>query len=210
MILFDTSLLAFVTPLIVAGGVILVIFGLLAVWIMGVYNKLVTLRNRYENAFSQIDVQLKRRHDLIPNLVNVAKGYMEHEKETLEAVIQARNQAINATSKASANPGDQNSMQELASAESNLNGALGRLLMIAESYPDLKANENMLALQEELTSTENKVSFARQSYNDSVTMYNTSRELFPANMIAGTFGFSDAQLFVVDEESERVAPKVEF
>ena len=191
-------------------GIVLVLLFIFAMWIMGVYNKLITLRNRYENAFSQIDVQLKRRHDLIPNLVNVAKGYMEHEKDTLEAVIQARNQAISATSNAAANPGDQSSMQELASAESNLNGALGRLLMIAESYPDLKANENMLALQEELTSTENKVSFARQSYNDSVTTYNTTREMFPANMIAGTFGFGDAQLFVVDEEAERVAPKVEF
>ena len=191
-------------------GIVLVLLFGLAMWIMGVYNKLVTLRNRYENAFSQIDVQLKRRHDLIPNLVNVAKGYMEHEKDTLEAVIQARNQAISATSKAAANPGDQGSMKELMSAESNLNGALGRLLMIAESYPDLKANENMLALQEELTSTENKVSFARQSYNDSVTTYNTTREMFPANMIAGTFGFGDAQLFVVDEEAEREAPKVEF
>lgn len=191
-------------------GIVLVLFFIFAMWIMGIYNKLITLRNRYENAFSQIDVQLKRRHDLIPNLVNVAKGYMEHEKDTLEAVIQARNQAISATSNAASNPGDQSSMQELASAESNLNGALGRLLMIAESYPDLKANENMLALQEELTSTENKVSFARQSYNDSVTTYNTTREMFPANMIAGTFGFGDAQLFVVDEEAERVAPKVEF
>ncbi|MCL4123716.1 UNVERIFIED_CONTAM: hypothetical protein GTU68_024174 [Idotea baltica] len=168
-------------------------------WAMSVYNRLVTLRNRFENAFSQIDVQLKRRHDLIPNLVNVAKGYMAHEKETLEAVIQARNQAISATSKASSNPGDKSAMDQLAGAES-----------IAESYPDLKANENMLALQEELTSTENKVTFARQSYNDAVTTYNTSRELFPANMIAGMFGFSDAQLFEVENTQEREAPKVEF
>jgi LemA protein len=194
----------------IALGVVLVLLFVFVMWIMGVYNKLIALRNRYENAFSQIDVQLKRRHDLIPNLVNVAKGYMEHEKDTLQAVIQARNQAISASSKAADNPGDQNSMKELMSAESNLNGALGRLLMIAESYPDLKANENMLALQEELTSTENKVSFARQSYNDSVTVYNTTREMFPANMIAGSFGFGDAPLFEVDDTTEREAPKVEF
>ena len=194
----------------IAIGVILLVLFMFVMWIMGVYNKLIALRNRYENAFSQIDVQLKRRHDLIPNLVNVAKGFMEHEKDTLEAVIQARNQAITASSNAAANPGDQGSMQEVMSAESNLNGALGRLLMIAEAYPDLKANENMLALQEELTSTENKVSFARQSYNDSVTAYNTTREMFPANMIAGTFGFGDATLFEAEEEAERAAPKVEF
>ena len=135
---------------------------------------------------------------------------MEHEKDTLEAVIQARTQAVSATSKASANPGDPSSMQELAAAEGNLSGALGRLMMISESYPDLKANENMLALQEELTSTENKVSFSRQAYNDSVTIYNTTREMFPANVIAGSFGFGEAQLFVVDDEAERTAPKVEF
>jgi len=191
-------------------GVLLLLFLMFSGWAMSVYNRLVTLRNRFENAFSQIDVQLKRRHDLIPNLVNVAKGYMSHEKETLEAVIQARNQAISATSQAASNPGDKSSMDQLAGAESQLDGALGRLLMIAESYPDLKANENMLALQEELTSTENKVTFARQSYNDAVTTYNTSRELFPANMIAGMFGFSDAQLFEVENTQEREAPKVEF
>ena len=208
--LFDMPLAISLMSVLIPIGILLVLLFMFAMWIMGVYNKLVTLRNRYENAFSQIDVQLKRRHDLIPNLVNVAKGYMEHEKETLEAVIQARNQAISATSKASANPGDAGSMKDLAAAEGNLNGALGRLLMIAESYPDLKANENMLALQEELTSTENKVSFARQSYNDSVTVYNTTREMFPANVVAGPFGFGEAQLFVVDDETERTAPKVEF
>jgi len=208
--LFDIPLAVSLMAILIPVGILVVILFMIAMWIMGVYNKLVTLRNRYENAFSQIDVQLKRRHDLIPNLVNVAKGYMEHEKETLEAVIQARNQAISATSNASANPGDAGSMKELAAAEGNLNGALGRLLMIAESYPDLKANENMLALQEELTSTENKVSFSRQSYNDSVTVYNTTREMFPANVIAGSFGFGEAQLFVVDDEAERVAPNVEF
>ena len=188
----------------------IIILVLVALWAMGVYNRLITLRNRYENAFSQIDVQLKRRHDLIPNLVNIVKGYMGHEKDTLEAVIQARSAAMGATSNAAANPGDQSAMKDLASAESNLNGALGRLLMVAEDYPDLKANENMLALQEELTSTENKVSFARQSYNDSVTAYNTATELFPGSMVAKNFGFSLAELFEVDEETQRDAPNVEF
>jgi LemA protein len=198
------------TAVYIALGVIFVLFLIFAMWAMGIFNNLVKLRNRFENAFSQIDVQLKRRHDLIPNLVNVAKGYMSHEKDTLEAVIQARNQAISASSAAASKPGDEAAMNNLSSAESNLNGALGRLLMIAESYPDLKANENMLALQEELTSTENKVSFARQAYNDAVTAYNTTREMFPANMIAGMFGFNNARLFEVDVEAERDAPKVEF
>jgi LemA protein len=197
-------------PIYIALGVLLAVFFIVAMWAMGVFNNLVKLRNRFENAFAQIDVQLKRRHDLIPNLVNVAKGYMAHEKDTLEAVIQARNQAVSATSAAAAKPGDENAMNQLSSAESNLNGALGRLLMIAESYPDLKANENMLALQEELTSTENKVSFARQAYNDAVTVYNTTREQFPANLLAGMFGFNQARLFEVDLDVEREAPKVEF
>ncbi len=183
---------------------------LVALWAMGAYNRLVTLRNRYENAFAQIDVQLKRRHDLIPNLVNVAKGYMEHEKETLEAVVQARAAAVNATSAAAANPGQQSAMEGLSSAETQLNGALGRLMMVAESYPDLKANQNMLALQEELTSTENKVSFARQSYNDSVMTFNTTCEHFPSNLIAKNFGFVNARLFEIDEATEREAPSVEF
>ena len=191
-------------------GVLVVLFLLIAGWVMGVYNRLVTYRNRYENAFSQIDVQAKRRHDLIPNLVNVAKGYMEHEKETLEAVINARNQAMSASSAASQSPGDADAMKNLAGAESNLNGALGRLMMIAEDYPDLKANENMLALQEELTSTENKVSFARQGYNDAVTIYNTAREVFPASMISNSFGFVNAQLYEVEDEASREAPEVSF
>ena len=149
--------------------------------VIGIYNSLVSLRNRYENAWSQIDVQLKRRHDLIPNLVEVAKGYMKHESETLEKVIMARNQAVQATQTVSANPGDPSAMKQFQAAEGQLNGALGRLLMIAESYPDLKANQNMLSLQEELTSTENKVAFSRQGFNDSVTSYNTAREKFPAS-----------------------------
>ncbi len=191
-------------------GVLVLLFLLTAGWVMGVYNRLVTLRNRFENAFAQIDVQLKRRHDLIPNLVNIAKGFMEHEKSTLEAVVNARNQAVSATSAAAKNPGDADAINTLAGAESNLNGALGRLLMIAEDYPDLKSNENMLVLQEELTSTENKVAFARQGYNDAVTIYNTAREVFPASMIAGTFGFQNAQLYEVQDASHREAPEVSF
>ena len=197
-------------PLLIFIAVLIVLFLIIAGWVMGVYNRLVTLRNRYENAFSQIDVQLKRRHDLIPNLVNVAKGYMAHEKDTLEAVINARNKAVTASSTASKNPGDAGAINELAGAESNLNGALGRLLMIAEDYPDLKANENMLALQEELTSTENKVSFARQGYNDAVTEYNTAREVFPASMISNSFNFSDAPLYEVENDFNRDAPDVSF
>ena len=197
-------------PFLIFVGVLALIFFLIAGWVMGVYNRLVTLRNRYENAFSQIDVQLKRRHDLIPNLVNVAKGYMAHEKDTLEAVINARNQAMSASSNASKSPGDAGAMNDLAGAESNLSGALGRLMMVAEDYPDLKANENMLALQEELTSTENKVSFARQGYNDAVTAYNTAREVFPASMISSSFGFHDAQLYEVEDEASREAPDVTF
>ena len=183
---------------------------LLALFAIGIYNKLVALRNRYKNAFAQIDVQLKRRYDLIPNLVEVAKGYMKHEKETLEAVIQARNQAASAGEKAAANPGDPTAMKSLGQAEGTLTGALGRLFALTEAYPDLKANENMLSLQEELTSTENKVSFARQAYNDAVTRYNTSREVFPAVVFAGAFGFQEANLFEIEEPQEREAPKVDF
>ncbi len=198
------------TPLVIG---ILVGLGLLALlFIIGVsiYNGLVTLRNRYENAWSQIDVQLKRRHDLIPNLVETAKGYMKHESETLERVIKARNQAITAQQAVSANPSDVSAMKQLGSAESQLNGAISRLLMVAESYPDLKANQNMLSLQEELTSTENKVAFSRQGFNDSVTTYNTAREKFPAVLLAGMLGFSNAQLLEIENPEERNAPKVSF
>lgn len=193
---------------------VLILLGVLFVVIVAVaslYNKLVALRNRYKNAFSQIDVQLKRRYDLIPNLIETAKGYMKHESETLEAVIQARNSAMSANTKASGNPGDPTSMRNLGAAESALTGTLGRLFALAESYPDLKANQNMLALQEELTSTENRIAFARQAFNDSVTDYNTKRETFPANMLAGMFNFGAAELLQSTESAEeRKAPKVAF
>lgn len=177
---------------------------------VGQYNGLVTLRNRFKNAFAQIDVQLKRRYDLIPNLVETAKGYMKHESETLEAVMKARNAAVGAGQQAAANPGDPNAMSALSSAESGLTGVLGRLFAVAEAYPDLKANQTMSQLMEELTSTENKVGFARQAYNDAVTTYNTQREVFPSNIIAGIFGFAQAELFEVTEAAEKEAPKVQF
>jgi LemA protein len=180
------------------------------VFVVGQYNALVVLRNRFKNAFSQIDVQLKRRHDLIPNLVETAKAYMQHESKTLEAVTQTRNLAQSAGGRAAANPGDPSAMRELAGAEAGLTGALGRLLAVAENYPDLKANQNMMQLTEELTSTENKVAFARQAYNDSVMAYNTKREVFPTNIIAGIFNFAAAELFQVDNAAERQAPKVSF
>ncbi|HMO14463.1 MAG TPA: LemA family protein [Pirellulaceae bacterium] len=174
------------------------------------YNKLITYRNRYENAFKQIDVQLTRRYELIPNLVEVAKGYMKHEKETLEAVINARNQAFSAGQAVGQNPGDPAAIKNLAAAEQNLGGALGRLLMVAESYPDLKANQNMMALQEELTSTENKLAYARQGFNDAVTQFNINRDQFPANVVAGLFGFNRAELLEMEDPKARVAPKVSF
>jgi LemA protein len=183
---------------------------LFLLWAVGAYNGLVALRNRYKNAFSQIDVQLKRRYDLIPNLVEVAKGYMAHEKGTLEAVIQARNQAVTAEQRAAASPGDPAAMKAMIGAETALTGALGRMFALAEAYPDLKANQNMLALQEELTSTENKVSFARQAYNDSVMQYNTRRETIPRNIVAGLGGFGPAELFEIEAPEQREAPKVKF
>jgi LemA protein len=191
------------------GGFFAVLF-ILFLWIVSVYNGLVTHRNRYKNAFAQIDVQLKRRYDLIPNLVETAKGYMKHERETLEAVINARNIAAGAAGKAASDPSDTQSMKQLNRAEGELTGALSRLMVVVEQYPDLKANQNMLALQEELTSTENKVAFSRQAFNDSATTYNTAREVFPSNIIAGMFNFSEASLFEVENPGERVAPKVAF
>jgi LemA protein len=183
----------------------------LVAWAIAIYNGLVTLRNRYKNGFAQIDVQLKRRYDLIPNLVETAKGYMKHERETLDAVIKARNAAQSAAQSASANPGDPAAMQGLSQAEGALTGTLGRMFALAEAYPDLKANQNMLSLQEELTSTENKVAFARQAYNDAVTEYNTKRESFPDSVFAGAFGFAAAELLQATESAEeRKAPKVSF
>ncbi|MEX2352124.1 MAG: LemA family protein [Balneolaceae bacterium] len=188
--------------LLLAGGVL---YALVAI-----YNRLVTLRNRFKNAFAQIDVQLKRRYDLIPNLVEVAKSYMAHERETLEAVIQARNQAQQAEKKVAEQPENPESMKELMGAEQSLGGALGRLFALSENYPDLKANQNMMQLSEELTSAENKIAFARQSFNDSVMIYNTAREKFPTVIFAGAFGFREAQLFEIDTPAEREAPKVSF
>lgn len=181
-------------------------------WGTGIYNQLVTLKNRYQNAFSQIAVQLKRRYDLIPNLVETAKGYMAHERGTLEAVISARNKAVGGLEKASANPGDPAAMQALASAEQGLSGALGRLFALAEAYPDLKANQNMMQLSEEITSTENKVAFARQAYNDAVTGYNTYRQTFPPILIAGIVGHGqNAELLEFDDAAQIAeAPKVSF
>ncbi len=194
----------------IAGLVFLGLIVLFVLFLVGIYNNLVTLRNRFKNAFSQIDVQLKRRYDLIPNLVETAKGYMKHERETLEAVIQARNQAVTAEGRAAANPGDANAMKGLMGAEAALTGAIGRLFALMESYPDLKANQNMLQLSEELTSTENRVAFSRQAYNDAVTEYNTAREKFPNVMISNSMGFTAAPLFEVESKEERQAPKVKF
>jgi LemA protein len=196
--------------LLIALGVMLVPLLLVLLYIAGAYNRLVALRNRFKNAFAQIDVQLKRRYDLIPNLVETAKGYLKHERGTLEAVVAARNAAYTANSRAAQDPGDAGAMKQLVAAESTLAGTLGRLLAVAEAYPDLKANTTMNSLMEELTSTENKIAFARQAYNDSVMAYNTSRETFPTNFIAGLFHFSAAELFVIDRPEEKVAPKVQF
>ena len=192
------------------GWVLLGVAVLAVIWMVSLYNRLVALKNRFENAFAQIDVQLKRRYDLIPNLVETAKGYMKHESQTLEAVIAARNRAVTAESAAAAKPGDAAAMQQLAVAEGALTGAMGRLFALAESYPDLKANQNMMQLSEELTSTENKVAFARQAYNDSVMTYNTTRESFPGNLLAGPFGFTEARLLEIEKPAEREAPRVSF
>ena len=191
--------------------VLVLVAVVLGAWVMGIFNQLVTLKNRYKNAFAQIEVQLKRRYDLIPNLVEVAKGYMKHERETLEAVIQARNQAAGGLKKAAADPGDAKAIQELAAAEGALTGTIGRLFALAEAYPDLKANQNMMQLTEELRSTENKVAFARQAFNDSATAYNIYKQTFPPVFFAGMFGHSqDAALLEFEGEPIQQAPKVSF
>lgn len=194
--------------LVLIGLVVVVV--LIVLFIAGMYNKLVALRNRFKNAWAQIDVQLKRRYDLIPNLVETAKGYIKHERGTLEAVIAARNAAASANTRVAADPANPEAMKQLIAAEGTLTGTLGRLFALAESYPDLKANTTMLSLMEELTSTENKVSFARQAYNDSVMAYNNKREVFPSNIIAGMFNFAQAALLEIDEPAKREAPKVSF
>jgi LemA protein len=192
-------------PLIFLGLIVLTV-----VFLVGIYNRLVSYRNRYKNAFSQIDVQLKRRYDLIPNLVDTAKAYLKHERETLEAVIQARNQAASAADRAAAHPGAAAVMAGLGTAEGALSSALGRLFALAESYPDLKANQTMAHLMEELTSTENRVSFARQAFNDSVMEYNTAREVFPNSILAGMFDFQPAVLFEIANPAEKDAVRVRF
>ncbi len=191
--------------LVIAGAAALAVF-----WVIGLYNGLVTFRNRYKNAFSQIDVQLKRRYDLIPNLVETAKTYMAHEKDTLEAVIQARNQAASAREAVVGAPASAAALQTLNQAEAGLTAAMSRFSIVQEAYPDLKANQNMMQLTEELTSTENKIAFARQAYNDSVMNYNNRREMFPSSFIAGMFNFTEAQLFEVAGEAERTPVKVQF
>lgn len=197
-------------PILIILLVVAVIALLVVMWAVSAYNRLVTLRNRFKNAFAQIDVQLKRRFDLIPNLVETAKGYMAHERGTLEAVIAARNTAVGASAKAAADPGDAGAVRSLMAADAALTGGLGKLFALAESYPQLKADQNMRQLSEELTSTENKVAFARQAYNDAVMAYNTQREIFPSVVIANFANFQAAQLYELENAAERQAPQVKF
>jgi len=195
-------------PLILLGFLVIIVIVALAV--VGVYNTLVTLRNQFRNGFSQVDVQLKRRHDLIPNLVETAKGYMAHERGTLEAVINARAKATQANVQLAANPNDPNAIRTVMQAESGLSGALGRLMVVSENYPQLKADVTMKQLMDELASTENKIAFARQGYNDGVLQYNNAREVFPNIFVANMFGFAAAEFFKIETDAERVAPKVSF
>jgi LemA protein len=192
------------------GWILLIVIVLVIVVFTSIYNRLVTARNAFKNAFAQIDVQLTRRYDLIPNLVETVKGYMKHERETLEAVIQARNTAVTGLKAAAANPADAGAVAQLQGAETQLGNALGRLFALSEAYPDLKANQNMMQLSEELTSTENKVAFARQAYNDAVMSYNNAREVFPNSIVAGMFNFAPAQMLEPAKPEAREAPKVSF
>jgi len=192
------------------GWIALLLPVVLVVWAVGIYNGLVTARNAYKNAFAQIDVQLSRRHDLIPNLVETAKGYLKHERETLDAVISARAKAVSGLGAAKADPGNAEAIANLGASEGALTGALGRLMMVAEAYPDLKANQTMMQLSEELSSTENRVAFARQAFNDGVMAYNNRREVFPSNILAGMFQFQPASLLEITTPDARVAPKVAF
>jgi LemA protein len=189
---------------------LLLFAGALIAWFASMYNGLVNLRNRFKNAFAQIDVQLKRRHDLIPNLVETAKAFLAHERDTLEAVIAARNSAEGARERAAADPGNAQAMKGLSSAEAGLSGVLGRLFALSEAYPDLKSNQNMMQLSEELSSTENKIAFARQAYNDAVMRYNNKCEMLPSNIVAGMFGFERAEFFEVEDEAQREPVKVQF
>jgi LemA protein len=190
--------------------VVLVILAVIVFWLIGMYNNLVNLRNRVRNGFSQIDVQLTRRYDLIPNLIEAVKGYMSHERGTLEAVVNARNSAVAGLKQAAADPADPKAIKALAAAESTLGGTLGRLFALAESYPDLKASQNMMQFQEELASTENKVAFARQAFNDAVMTYNNACQNFPSNVVANNFGFKAAEFLEIGEEAKREVPKVSF
>lgn len=197
-------------PLVIVLLVLLAALVVLGLFLVGIYNTLVALRNRFKNAFAQVDVQLKRRHDLIPNLVETAKGYMAHESGTLTAVVEARAKATQANIRFAGNPTDPAAMRDLAQAESGLSGALGKLMVVSENYPDLKADATMRTLMEELASTENRIAFSRQAFNDSVQEYNTSREVFPNVFVANPFGFLPAELFKIENEAEKAAPTVKF
>ncbi len=192
------------------GWIVIVVFTALSLYLISIYNRLVMVRNAARNAFAQIDVQLTRRHDLIPNLVEVAKGYLAHERNTLEAVIQARNSAVSGLKTAAADPSNAAAIGALAGAENQLSSALGRLFALAEAYPDLKANQTMMQLSEELTTTENKVAFARQAYNDGVMSYNNAREVFPNNLVASSFEFSAMKLLEIEDTVVREVPKISF